>query len=376
MKESGIMIKPNKLKRGDKIAIVSLSRGLIGNPKVKHELDIAIKRLNNYGFEVEIMPNAMKSFEYLLKHPEARAQDLKDAFKDDSIKGIITAIGGFDTFRTYEYLMNDLEFINNVKNNPKVFMGFSDTTMNHLMFYRLGLTTFYGPAIVTDFAELDNEMLPYTKSYFELLLEDTENYEIKSSPVWYSDRESYDVDQIGTSRIIHDEVHGYEALNGGGISDGILYGGCIDSFYNAYTGARFNGDFDYEPEMVNKYNILPTDEEYKKMILFFETSQLRPTPEEFKEYLMEFKRRNILQLARGILFGKPINEQYYEEYKEVIKEVFKDIDTPVLYNLNFGHSYPRCIIPYGLHVTVDFDNKKIIVDEPIVNTLNYLNKKK
>ena len=54
--------------------------------------------------------------------------------------------------------MEDNDFINNVKNNPKVFVGFSDTTMNHLMFYRLGLTTYYGPSIVADFAELDNKV--------------------------------------------------------------------------------------------------------------------------------------------------------------------------------------------------------------------------
>ena len=360
------MIKPCKLKKGDTIAIVSLSRGLLGNPKIKHELDIAIKRLENYGFNVKIMPNAMQSFEYLMEHPEVRAQDLKDAFADDSIKGIITAIGGFDTFRTYEYLMDDQEFINNVRNNPKVFSGFSDTTMNHLMFYRLGLETFYGPAIITDFAELDNEMIPYTKEYFELLTNDTEYFEIKSSPIWYSDRDSYGIEQIGTSRKVNEETHGYELLNGQGTVEGILWGGCIDTIYNAYTGKRFNGDFSYEPDMVNKYNILPTIDEYKEMILFFETSDLQPTPDELKEYLEEFKKRNILQSAKGIIFGKPKDEKYYEEYKQVISEIFKDIKTPILYNLNFGHSVPRCIIPYGANTTVDFDNKKVVINESIV----------
>ena len=39
------MIKPKFLKKGDKIAIVSLSRGLLGMPFCKHELDIALKRI-------------------------------------------------------------------------------------------------------------------------------------------------------------------------------------------------------------------------------------------------------------------------------------------------------------------------------------------
>lgn len=360
------MIKPNKLQKGDTIAIVSLSRGLLGNPKLKHEVDIAIRRLEDYGFNIKIMPNAMASFEYLDEHPEARAQDLKDAFKDDNVKGIFTAIGGIDTFRTYEYLMEDEEFINNVKEKPKIFLGFSDTTMNHLMFYRLGLETFYGPSIIADFAELDTDMLPYTKKYFELLFQDNDGYEIESSPVWYSDRESYEIDQIGVSRKINQETHGFELLNGSGVVDGILYGGCIDTIYNAYTGKRFDGKFSYEPEVVNKYGILPTSEEYKEMILFLEASDLQPTPEELKEYLIEFKNRNILQTVKGIIIGKPKEEKYYEEYKAVIKDVFTDIDTPVLYNLNFGHSLPRCIIPYGAFATIDFDNKKVHINEAIV----------
>ena len=38
---------------------------------------------------------------------------------------------------------------------------------------------------------------------------------------------------------------------------------------------------------------------------------------------------------------------------------------PVLYNVNFGHSVPRCILPYGIQATVDYDNKRIFIDEPI-----------
>ena len=46
-------------------------------------------------------------------------------------------------------------------------------------------------------------------------------------------------------------------------------------------------------------------------------------------------------------------------------KVFKDIDTPVLYNVNFGHSVPRCILPYNAETIVDYDDKKIIINESI-----------
>ena len=131
------MIKPQSLKKGDKIAIVSLSRGLLGMPFCKHELDISIKRLKDFGLEPVIMPNALKDMDYIEKHPEKRASDLKEAFMDNSIKAIITAIGGIDTYKTIPYLMEDKEFIEAVRNNPKIFTGFSDTTNNHLMLNRI-----------------------------------------------------------------------------------------------------------------------------------------------------------------------------------------------------------------------------------------------
>ncbi len=355
------MIKPQRLKKGDKIAIVSLSKGLLGMPFCKHELDIAIKRLKEFGLEPIIMPNALKDMNYIENHPEARASDLKQAFMDESIKAIITAIGGNDTYKTIPYLMEDEEFKEAVRNNPKIFTGFSDTTNNHLMLNRLGLSTFYGPCLLVDIAELDNEMLPYTKEYFEKYFMDESGFEIKSSPVWYSDRKSYGPEEVGKPRESHQEVYGFETLNGCGKVAGKLYGGCIESIYDAFTGASFED----EPYVYEKYGIFPTEEEWKEKVLFLETSELTATPEELEKMLMEFKKRNIFNFVNGLIVGKPMDEKYYNEYKEVYRKVFADIDTPVLFNVNFGHSVPRCIIPYDAEAIVDYDNKKIFINTSI-----------
>ena len=355
------MIKPKSLNKGDKVAIVSLSRGLLGMPFCKHELDIGIKRLEDMGLEVVFMPNALKDMDYLASHPEAKASDLKEAFKDDSVKAIITAIGGDDTYKTIPYFMEDEEFIKLVKNNPKIFIGFSDTTNNHLMLNRIGLSTIYGPCFMADIAELDKNMLPYTKEYFDKLFLNEESFEIKSSPVWYYDREDFGPDSVGTPRKEHEETHGFETLNGSGKVTGRLYGGCIESIYDMYTGER-HGD---EAEIFKKYNILPTIDEWKEIILFIETSEEAVKPEKLEIMLNCFKNNGVLENVKGIIVGKPIDEKYYNEYKDVYHRVFKDIDTPVLYNVNFGHAVPRCIIPYDALATVDFDNKTITINEPI-----------
>lgn len=357
------MKKPNRLKKGDKVAIVSLSLGILGEDFTKHQREIAEKRMKEMGLEVVYMPNSTKGIKYLDENPDKRAEDLKEAFKDDSIKAIMTAIGGMDTYRTYEYLFEDEEFKDLVVNKPKLFTGFSDTTMNHLMFQKLGLNTFYGPAYLVDIAELEDEMLPYTKEYFNLYFDAKDEFEIKPSEYWYFDRDNHGADQVGVKRKKMQETKGYEVLNGSGKFSGKLYGGCLDTIGDALLDLVGRG----VDKIVEKYEVLPTIDEWKEKILFVETSGEKMKPERLELILNEFKKRGVLSAVQGVIVGKPTDETYYEEYKEVYKKVFSDLDTPILYNVNFGHAYPRAIIPYGIETEVDLENKKITIKETIFN---------
>ena len=75
------------MQKGDKIAIVSLSSGVLGEDFCRHELEIALNRLKCYGLIPVVMPNALKGIEYLKNHPEKRADDLKSAFSDKGHTG-------------------------------------------------------------------------------------------------------------------------------------------------------------------------------------------------------------------------------------------------------------------------------------------------
>lgn len=139
------MIKPIKLSKENGIAIVSLSAGTIGEEFASHQLDLAIKRLNlNFQLNVMIAKNALKGIKVLKENPILKVEDLNEVFSNVNVKAIICAIGGFDTYKTIPLLLEDENFKNLVLNNPKIFIGYSDSTVNHLMFYRLGLKTFYG----------------------------------------------------------------------------------------------------------------------------------------------------------------------------------------------------------------------------------------
>ncbi|MFT8399656.1 MAG: S66 peptidase family protein [Lentilactobacillus diolivorans] len=354
------MIKPNRLHPGDKVAIVSLSGGILGEISAKHQLKLGTKRLKSFKLNPVIMPNALMGLKFLQDHPEARAQDLKTAFLDQSIKGIICVIGGDDTYRLLPYLLNDSDFIRAVQTSPKLFTGFSDTTINHLMFYQLGMTSFYGPNFLNDLAELGPVMLPYTKHAFQNFFNNQSPTEIKSSPLWYEERTDFSPSALGTPRIQHFETKGYEVLRGSGKITGALLGGCIDSFYDILAGNRYPD----EKPIAEKYHLFPSKEDWQDKILFIETSEERPSPTLYRQMLLKLKEVGVLSAVSAIIVGKPQDNTYYESYKQQLLAVTEDLHTPILFNLNFGHSYPRTIIPYGLKCQINFDRKSVAVIEP------------
>ncbi len=359
------MIKANRLNKGDKVAIVSLSSGILGEKFVVHELNLAVKRLEELGLEPVFMPNSLKGLDFIKNNPEARANDLKQAFADPEIKAIICAIGGEDTYKTLPYLLSDETFKSSVKNNPKIFLGFSDTTTNHMMLYGFGLTTFYGQALLTDIAEFEPEMLPYSKEAFDRLFAPTETTEILPSKVWYEDRKDYSPDAVGTLRVSHDNSKGYELLNGTGKVQGELLGGCIEVLGDFVgMGDTTNETLNYVSE---NYNIFPSNEVWKGKIMFLETSEQKMTPDNYKKVIRRFKELGVFNQINGLLIGKPIDEVYYEEYKQVLSSELADFNFPILYNINIGHAYPHTILPLGVLAEIDCSNKSLTLLESPLN---------
>jgi len=342
------MIKPERLRKGDKVAIVSLSNGILGEKDFLHKYELGKQRLEEkFGLKVVTMENTLKGIEYLYSHPEKRAEDLMDAFRDKTIKAIICSIGGDDTIRLLPYI--DYEVI---RNNPKIFMGFSDTTANHLMLYKAGLISYYGPCLMCDFANYV-EIYDYTENAVrELLFEAKDNYEITKCDYWTNEHIEWCEENINKQKIRLKDEKGYEVIQGSGKVIGKLIGGCLDAF-PMYIGTE----------------VWPTLEEWKDKILFFETSEDMPEPQYITWYLRNLGAQGIFNVAKGIIVGKPQTEKYYEEYKDVYKKVLKEFgrdDMPVLYNVNFGHSEPIGIIPYGIECELDIDNKRITLQEAVV----------
>ena len=334
------------------VGIVSLSSGILGEPHIQFETETGIRRLEEYGLNIKFMPHALMGLDYVKAHPEKRAEDLLLAFHDPEIDMILCAIGGDDTYRLLPYLFEHDELANSV--TDKVFLGFSDTTINHLMLHKVGLTTFYGQAFLPDICELSSEMLPYTRKYFEELI-NTENIsEICPSDIWYEERKSFGIDQAGKPLISHPNS-GFELLQGPSVFSGKILGGCIDSIYDMFNGDRY-ADM---PVLCKKYHLFPDPEDWKGRILLLETSEEKPSPEKYRKALEYLKQTGVFEAVSGLLIGKPMDETYAQEYRLLLTKVIDRPDLPIVFNLNVGHSVPRCIIPFGINAFVDV-NKQVI----------------
>ena len=335
-----------------KIGIVSLSSGVLGEDFVAHEVKIGIERLKEYGIEVEFLPNSKKGIEFIKNSPEARAKDLIKAFKDDSIDMILCAIGGDDTYRLLPYLFGNNELEKVAK--QKIFLGFSDTTMNHFMLNKVGIKTFYGQAFLPDICELSNEILPYSKHFFEELINNGRIKEIYPSDVWYNEREDFSEKSIGISMEEH-QNRGFELLRGNAKFEGQILGGCLETIFDIFDNSRYE-DTVY---LCQKYNLFPSLNEWKNKILLLETSEERPKPELFRKMILKLQEYGIFDVISGLIIGKPQNEEYYNEYKQIILDEIRNKNLSIVYNINIGHSTPRCIIPFGVNAKVDIERQII-----------------
>ena len=343
------MIKPRHLSAGERVAVVSLSSGSLGEPDHIHKYFLAKERLaNDFGLELVAMPNALRGRDYIYEHPEARAADLMDAFRDPLIRAVFCAIGGDDTIRLLPYV----DF-NVLRDNPKIFTGFSDTTVNHFMMYKAGLMSYYGVSLMCNLAEY-GKINDYTLDMIRrTLFAPQPTLEIPSAPYWYDDEDEkiwWKEENMHRLKPYHPEEIGYELVQGGGTVEGRLLGGCIDVFPMLWGTALW-----------------PDREQWRGKLLFIETSEEDMPCDYLTWYLRALQAQGIFDVIAGILVGKPARRSKYEPYKEVFRKVVGfeagHPEMPILCNVNFGHAEPICVLPIGAMCRLDAENRTITLLE-------------
>jgi muramoyltetrapeptide carboxypeptidase LdcA involved in peptidoglycan recycling len=345
------MIKPRKLQRGDRVATVSLSWG--GPGTYPHRYQAGKQQLQE-AFEVAVleMPHALSDAAWLQRNPRARADDLMQAFADPSIKAIISTIGGDDSIRTLPYL--DLEVI---RSNPKILIGFSDTTVTHMACLKAGLTSFYGPSIMAGFAE-NGGMFPYTLASVRTTL-------FSSAPIgiinpntdgWTDELLDWAEPENQARKRKLVPSAGWRFLQGQGTHRGHLIGGCFEVL-----------------DWLRGTDFWPTPDLWQAAILFLETSEEAPSPEAVRRGLRTYAAMGILKRLSGILFGRPggqVPPEQFDEYEGAIREVIVEeeglTELPIITRMDFGHTGPVFVLPYGAQAEIDCDTPQFAIVEGAV----------
>jgi len=343
-------IKPARLKPGDKVAIISPSSGCAYLYPAVYAW--GLERLRTiFKLEPVEFPTTRKSPEYLSQNPQARAEDINNAFKNPEIKAIIATTGGNDQIRILKYLDNEA-----IKNNPKIFMGYSDCTNLHLYLWNLGIISYYGGSIISQFA-MQGSMHEYTVDAIrKALFEDTIGPVFPSQ--FYTD---YDLDWSDESLLTHNRPVepniGWEWHNWNNqVIQGRLWGGCLEILDLHLAVDRY----------------LPQLNQLENSILFIETSEELPTSGFVYRFVAALAEKNMLDKFSALLVGRPKaqflhmlppegKEQFIKNQEQGIKKALEDYGSllPVVFNMDFGHTDPQLILPSGGSITIDSRNRQI-----------------
>ena len=342
--------KPKMLRPGSCIAAISLSWGAPGIFPYRYQIG---KRQFEEEFGVRVIEteHALRDADWIAKNPKARADDMMAAFADETIDGIISTIGGEDSIRTLSYLDLDL-----IRNNPKVFMGFSDTTISHAACFKAGIGSFYGPSFMAGFAE-NGGMFPYMVNSVRQTLFSAEPIGViePNRTAWTVEHLPWEDPDNQSIRRKLDPCTGWRFHQEVGIVEGQLFGGCVEVL-NWLRGTDYFSASDLQGA-----------------VLFLETSEGGPPPSFLTEFVRCLGAMGILDAISGILLGRPgggVDPQTFHAYDDALCKAVREEhglnDMPIVTNMDFGHTDPMFVIPIGMKVRIDSAKQEIAIDEAAV----------
>jgi muramoyltetrapeptide carboxypeptidase LdcA involved in peptidoglycan recycling len=340
------LIKPAKLSKGGRIAAVSLSFG--GPGQFPHRYRIGKKQLEDrFGVTVVETRHALREPQWLKDNPEARAEDLMAAFADDSIDGIISTIGGDDSIRTLPFM--DL---NVIRSHPKVFMGYSDTTITHLVCHAASLVSFYGPAIMAGFGE-NGGMFPYmAESVDKALFSSGPIGAIPPNPDGWS-VEFLDWGDPGNQEKKRKLIGstGWKFHQDDGVIEGPAFGGCLEVL-----------------DWARGTQVWPRPDRLDNAVLFLETSEEAPAPAIVARFIRSLAAMGELEKLSGILLGRPGGQldpvrfvDYEKALVDTVRLEYGLKRMPIVTNLDFGHTDPMFVIPMGVNIRIDSGKREISI---------------
>ena len=307
------MRKVKALHPGDTIGLIAPS-----SPAPLDDLEKAVAAITDLGFNVKVGASCYESYGYMAGPEEIRAQDIHAMFNDPKINGIFCVRGGDGAIRLPRLIDMGL-----ISKNHKVFLGYSDITILHLMFNLHGqFCTFHGPMPSTDM--IKDSFHGYEKDHLlKAICDDEPIGELKP----------------------YDGAPPLQTLVGG-TADGRVIGGNM-SLICALMGTP------WEIDTKNRILILEDIDEplYK-----------------IDRMLTQLLLAGKLEAASGIVLGQFTNVTHKDpERTFTLDKIFEDVvakaGKPTLINGYFGHGDKKVTLPLGARAVIDGANSSFTIVE-------------
>lgn len=316
--ESDIRILPKVLKAGDKVGIIAPATAVSDPDDIAKAQEI----INALGMESVIAKSVYSGQGYKTRSIDERVNDFHNMVLDKSISAIFSIRGGYGSAD----LLDRLDY-NLIKNNPKIFAGYSDiTAMLIAINQRSGLITFHSPMMLGRFNE-------FTFNYFRKALLDKNPIGMLANPdITVGPRKMFPIRTIVS-----------------GVTDGIITGGNL-SIICSLMGTPFEIDT-------------------KNKILLLE--DVGEEPYRIDRMLNQLRLSGKLSSARGIIFGVCTNcdkksDIWDLSLGEVLDKYFKPLEIPSFSGFLFGHTDFQLTIPIGANAIMNADKGTLEIIESVL----------
>ncbi len=320
------MIYPKKIKEGSHIRVIAPSRSF--SIISKECRSIALKRFEELGITISYSKNAEKIDDFESSSVFDRLDDLHEAFSDNSVDAILTAIGGYNT----NQLIDSIDY-NMIQKNPKILCGYSDITcLCHAITSQTNLVTYSGP----HFSSFGMEKgFGYTLDYFIKCLFENGYFQVKYSKEWSDDM--WFLDQKNRNFINNS---GFEVLNRG-VGD-IFFGRLVGGHAKCMTSLQGTK---YRLSLDNSILFLEEDKESNANL--------------FDRLLQSIIHQNDFSGVKAICVGRfqKASKVDMKLLSQIVKSKEAIRDIPVIANCDFGHTNPIITYPIGGNVAISFIDK-------------------
>lgn len=280
------LIKPKKLNLNDKIGIIAPAGAVDSEVQALKAKEF----FENLGYKIVFGKNIFNKKNYLAGTDAEKLEDLHNFFLDPEIKAIFCLRGGYGSIR----LINKINY-NLIKNNPKIFAGYSDITALCTMFLkRAGLITYHAPMFQSDFGV--EKVSEFTLNHFLEVISEDKKQILKAEKIYKQ-----------------------------GSASGITFGGNLSTIVSL-CGVDFipNEEFIFFTEDINEpaYKI---DKMFRQLLN------------------IDKFRQNLKGLILGDFTGID-NKKYLDD---LFKELSLELNIPILSGFKITHEKDKITVPIG-----------------------------